>query len=114
MNLVMQRRGGQAHTVRVRRGVVAQPAVRWHDEANGAVRVIRITRFSDGVGPAVRRAPRGATIGGLDLRGNPGGLIAEAINTVDVFLDHGRILSYSGAHTIGEIVQARHSALKPM
>ena len=114
MKLIMQRRGGHAHTVRVRRGVVAQPAVRWHDEAKGAVRVIRITRFSDGVGAAVRRAARGAPIVVLDLRGNPGGLISEAITTVDVFLDHGRILSYSGAHTIGGVVQAQHSALKVM
>ena len=41
----------------------------------------------------------GAPIVVLDLRGNPGGLIQEAIHTVDVFLDSGRIVSYSGAHT---------------
>jgi carboxyl-terminal processing protease len=113
MDLVM-RRGGHARTVYVRRGVVLQPAVSWHDTAGGAVRVIRITRFAVGVGAAVRRAARGAPIVVLDLRGNPGGLIHEAVTTVDVFLDHGRILSYTGAHTLGGVVTASRTALPPM
>lgn len=114
MNLVMRRRGGKAHVVHVRRGVVAQPAVRARDVEGGAVRVIRITRFSNGVAAAVRREARGAPIVVLDLRGNPGGLIEEAINTVKVFLASGRILTYSGAHTVKETVSATKSALPPM
>ena len=50
----------------------------------------------------------------LDLRGNPGGLISEARDTVDVFLDRGRILSYYGAHTVGGVVNANRSALPRM
>ena len=76
--------------------------------------MIRITRFSHGVAGAVRRAARDAPVVVLDLRGNPGGLISEAVATVDVFLENGRIVSYSGAHTLGETVTAGKSALPRM
>jgi carboxyl-terminal processing protease len=111
LRLVMQRKAGKPHVVAVRRGLVRQPAVIAHDEAKGAVRVIRITRFSQGVAQDVRRFARGAKVVVLDLRGNPGGLISEAEATVDIFLDGGRIFSYSGAHTPAQVVTAKHSAL---
>ena len=114
LELVMRRTGGHAHVVRVTRGVVTQRAVLVNDVAKGAVRVIRIVRFSHGVASDVRRAARDAPVVVLDLRGNPGGLISEAIATVDVFLARGRIVSYSGAHTSGEIVKASRSALPRM
>src|SRR6478735_5400661 len=108
LRLMMKRDGGKAHVVAVRRGIVRQPSVIVQDR--GAVRVIRITRFSHGVAKDVRRYARHAPVVVLDLRGNPGGLISEAIDTVDVFLQHGRILSYSGAHMLGQVVSAKHSA----
>jgi len=114
LRLVMRRKAGKSHVVSVRRGIVRQPAVFVHNEANGAVRVIRITRFSLGVAQDVRHAARGARVVVLDLRGNPGGLISEAEGTVDVFLDRGRIFSYSGAHTLAHVVKAKHSALPRM
>ena len=109
LRLVMKRDGGKAHVVAVRRGIVRQPSVIVQDK--GAVRVIRITRFSEGVAKDVRRYARHAPVVVLDLRGNPGGLISEAVKTVDVFLERGRILSYSGAHMLGRTVQAQHTAL---
>jgi carboxyl-terminal processing protease len=109
LRLLMKGTTGHEHVVAVRRAVVRQPAVIASD--HGAVRVIRITRFSRGVAQDVRRFARKAPVVVLDLRGNPGGLISEAINTVDVFLDRGRIVSYSGAHTLARVVSARRSAL---
>ena len=97
----MRRKGGHEHVVKVTRGVVAQQAVLVNDVAKGAVRVIRIVRFSHGVAAQVRRAARDAPVVVLDLRGNPGGLISEAVDTVDVFLARGDIVSYSGAHMLG-------------
>jgi carboxyl-terminal processing protease len=114
LRLMMKRKSGKGHVVAVHRGVVRQPAVHVHDEAKGTVRVIRITRFSHGVAQDVRRAARHARVVVLDLRGNPGGLIAEARDTVDVFLDRGRILSYYGAHTARGVVNANRSALPRM
>jgi carboxyl-terminal processing protease len=116
LRLLLRSKGGRQHTVAVRRAVVLQPAVLVSSAAHGAVRIIRITRFSHGVARAVRKAATGAPIIVLDLRGNPGGLISEAIATVDVFLANGRILSYSGAHTLSHTVTASRSALprRPM
>jgi carboxyl-terminal processing protease len=111
LRLLMTRKSGRAHVIAVRRGIVTRPAVIVHDAAGGAVRVIRITRFSHGVAQDVRRAARDARFVVLDLRGNPGGLISEAAATVDVFLDRGRIYSYSGAHQLGTVVNAKQSAL---
>jgi carboxyl-terminal processing protease len=112
--LVTRRGSGRAHVVLVSRGVVPQPAVLVNDLYKGTVRVIHILRFSRGVAAAVRRAARDAPIVVLDLRGNPGGLIGEATKTVDVFLDRGRIYSFSGAHMLGGTVTARRTALPHM
>ncbi len=114
LNLVMRREGGHARIVKVARGVVPQPAVLVNDLYKGTVRVIRILRFSQGVAASVRRAARDAPVVVLDLRGNPGGLISEATKTVDVFLQRGRIYSYSGAHMLGGTVRAGRTALPRM
>jgi carboxyl-terminal processing protease len=114
LNIVMRREGGHARVVKLTRAVVVQPAVLVNDRYKGTVRVIRVLRFSEGVAAAVRRAARDAPIVVLDLRGNPGGLIAEATKTVDVFLNRGRIYSYSGAHMLGGIVSAKRTALPRM
>jgi carboxyl-terminal processing protease len=113
LKLEMRRRGGREHVVTVRRGIVRQSAVLVRNISHG-VRVIRITRFSAGVAAQVRKAARHAKVVVLDLRGNPGGLIDEAIHTVDVFLANGRIVSYSGAHTPSHTIRATESALPRM
>ena len=113
LKLVMRRPGGHERTVTVRRGIVRPSAVLVRNIPHG-VRVIRITRFSHGVAAQVRRDARHAKVVVLDLRGNPGGLIDEAIHTVDVFLESGRIVSYSGAHTPSETIRATKSALPRM
>jgi carboxyl-terminal processing protease len=114
LRLVLRHRGGRARTVEVSRTRVVQPAVLVNDVSRGQVRVIRILRFSHGVAAAVRRAARDAPVVVLDLRGNPGGLISEAVATVDVFLAQGPIVSYSGAHMLGRTVHASRSALPRM
>ena len=114
LSLIMRRPGGHAHTVKVTRATITQHAVLVNDVSKGAVRIIRITRFSHGVAGQVRRAARDAPVVVLDLRGNPGGLISEAVATVDVFLEKGDIVSYSGAHMLGRTVQAAKTALPRM
>lgn len=114
LSLIMRRKGGYEHLVKVTRGVIEQKAVLVNDVSKGAVRVIRIVRFSRGVAAQVRRAARDAPVVVLDLRGNPGGLISEAVATVDVFLARGDIVSYSGAHMLGRTVRAKRTALPRM
>ncbi|MFP1626852.1 S41 family peptidase [Streptomyces sp. 5K101] len=59
--------------------------------------VIRVASFTKGSGArvrdAVRRAPEGAGIL-LDLRGNPGGLVSEAVTAASAFLDGGLVATY--------------------
>jgi carboxyl-terminal processing protease len=59
-------------------------------------RMIRVAAFSRGVSRTVRRAvaddhDRGVV---LDLRGDPGGLLDEAVETASVFLDGGPVATY--------------------
>lgn len=65
----------------------------------GGVLLVDVAEFTRGVGRQVREAvmakspaPGGGVI--LDLRGNPGGLLSEAVETASVFLDGGTVVSY--------------------
>jgi len=70
-------------------------------ETKGTVGIIRITGFSKQTGPAVRDAiaetqkKLGGKVTGyvIDLRSNPGGLLDQAIEVSDAFLDRGEIVS---------------------
>ncbi|MGW3012012.1 S41 family peptidase [Streptomyces sp. NPDC001219] len=64
--------------------------------AHGPARV-RISAFTKGTGDAVRRAVRRASPHHgmlLDLRGNTGGLVTEAVATASAFLDGGLVATY--------------------
>jgi carboxyl-terminal processing protease len=68
----------------------------------GDVEVVRVTAFTRGVGAAVRKAVASTGAAGqpasagvvLDLRGNPGGLLTEAVEVASAFLDGGAVVSY--------------------
>ncbi|MEU4151374.1 S41 family peptidase [Streptomyces sp. NPDC026659] len=61
------------------------------------VAVVRVAAFTKGsagaVRDAVRRAPAGTGVV-LDLRGNSGGLVTEAVSTASAFLDGGLVATY--------------------
>src|SRR5690242_16098211 len=63
----------------------------------GGVTVIKVAAFTKGVGDAVRTAveqtPGHAGIV-LDLRGNSGGLVTEAVTAASAFLDGGLVATY--------------------
>jgi carboxyl-terminal processing protease len=73
-------------------------------ETRGNVGVIRISTFNKQTGDATRMAVTsiekklGAAVAGyiIDLRSNPGGLLDQAIDVSDVFLDKGEIVSQRG------------------
>jgi carboxyl-terminal processing protease len=87
-------------TVALKRETIRRQAVLWHME--GDVLVVRLAGFSSAVTGALRQAIEQASAAGvprgfvLDLRGNPGGLLAEAVRTADTFLSKGDIVSLRG------------------
>ncbi|MBD0423220.1 PDZ domain-containing protein [Streptomyces sp. TRM S81-3] len=64
---------------------------------DGGASVIKVASFTKGAGDqvrtAVRRAPAGAGVV-LDLRGNSGGLVTEAVTAASAFLDGGLVATY--------------------
>ncbi|MFF3344844.1 S41 family peptidase [Streptomyces sp. NPDC002779] len=89
-------RGTRAWTLTVRRAELSTDSVTARRIAGG-VTVIRIDSFTKGSGSAVRTAARQAPGGGgiiLDLRGNSGGLVTEAVTAASAFLDGGLVATY--------------------
>lgn len=96
--LVLQR-GSSLRTVDLRRAVVPVAGVSWGMVTAHVGRVV-VPAFSRGVGRQVRDAvrqlhQRHATGLVLDLRGDPGGLLSEAVETASVFLDGGVVVTYT-------------------
>ncbi len=86
-------------TVTIKRDLIKIQSVRSRSEDD--VIYLRITSFSENTADAMKAAyeKEKKTIGGklkgvvLDLRNNPGGLLDQAIEVSDAFLDHGEIVS---------------------
>ncbi len=87
-------------TVSLVRDTIRTQALRWRMEED--VLVLRLARFTGSLGATLEkaiadasavRAP-GAVV--LDMRGNPGGLLSQAVAVADVFLSQGEIVSLRG------------------
>lgn len=101
-------RGTHAWTKTVRRARLSTDSVTVRELAGG-ITVIKIASFTKGVGDQVRDAVREAPADGgivLDLRGNSGGLVTEAVTTASVFLDGGLVATYD----VDGSQQALHAA----
>jgi carboxyl-terminal processing protease len=89
-------RGTRAWTETLRRARLSTHSVTVKRLADG-VTVIKIVAFTKGVGDTVRSAVRQAPADAgviLDLRGNSGGLVTEAVSTASAFLDGGLVATY--------------------
>ncbi|WP_208615026.1 S41 family peptidase [Streptomyces caeruleatus] len=89
-------RGTRAWDLTLRRARLSTDSVTVSELAGG-ITVIRISSFTKGSGDAVRDAVRQApaTAGVvLDLRGNSGGLVTEAVTAASAFLDGGLVATY--------------------
>jgi carboxyl-terminal processing protease len=95
VRLTVQRRGGTPRELTLRRAVLAVQEVAVDQPAAGVLR-ITVRAFTSGVGAEVRAALHRAPVRGvvLDLRGNSGGLVTEAVATASAFLDGGPVASY--------------------
>ncbi|MEU7424242.1 S41 family peptidase [Streptomyces sp. NPDC040750] len=89
-------RGTRVWTEKLRRARLSTDPVT-DRKVTADVTVIKIAAFTKGSAGAVRAALRAAPPGDgivLDLRGNSGGLVTEAVDTASSFLDGGLVATY--------------------
>ncbi|MER5445652.1 S41 family peptidase [Streptomyces sp. NPDC002766] len=89
-------RGTRAWTQTLRRARLSTDSVTVRT-LPGGITVIKIAAFTKGSGDLVRTAVRRAAADTgviLDLRGNSGGLVTEAVTTASAFLDGGLVATY--------------------
>ncbi|MET9829730.1 S41 family peptidase [Streptomyces sp. NPDC006385] len=89
-------RGTRAWDLTLRRARLSTDSVTVRKLAGG-ITVIRISSFTKGSGDEVRTAAQQAPAGAgvvLDLRGNSGGLVTEAVTAASAFLDGGLVATY--------------------
>jgi carboxyl-terminal processing protease len=97
--------------VTLRRTVLATEDVTADRPAGGVLR-ITVRAFTSGVGERIRQTVRAAAGPPsrrgivLDLRGNSGGLVAEAVAAASVFLDGGPVASYQSGGERRELTAA--------
>ena len=100
VSITIQRGTASEFTVSLTRDTIRRQLMRWSME--GEVLVIRLASFSGAASASVLQAIAEATAQTqpravvLDLRGNPGGLLREAVSVADVFLSQGEIVSIRG------------------
>ena len=80
------------------RGIVTLKAVPFYELLSDNTGYIVLSRFNENASSETIKAlkdleAKGATKIILDLRGNPGGLLSEAINVSNIFLDKGQLIT---------------------
>ncbi|GAB5468247.1 MAG: S41 family peptidase [Rhodospirillales bacterium] len=104
VSLTLQRGDEETLETTVTRAFVVPQTVSW--TRDGGLLVLRVEGFNHDTTRAIRAAVRDATDSGaepvagavVDLRGNPGGLLDQAVMVSDLFLDGGTIVSTHGRH----------------
>jgi carboxyl-terminal processing protease len=103
VNLTIKRKGRPARTLRVKRARIRVPVVDSKLERRGGHKLgeVSLASFTSGahadLGAAVRRLQgRGAEGFVLDLRGNGGGLLDEAVLVSSLFVPNGTIVTTKG------------------
>ena len=107
-------------TVRVKRERITVPVAtgRLVQHDGRKLGVVRLTTFTSGAHAAVAARVKKLTNEGaqgivLDLRGNGGGLLDEAVLVSSVFIENGRIVSVRGLHRSDQTHDAQGDAIDP-
>jgi carboxyl-terminal processing protease len=106
------------HVISVERAKIVVPVARWQMVTYHHLRIghLTLTGFTDGSGDKLRTEVRAALDARsqaliLDLRGNGGGLISEAINVASTFIAHGKIMSVEQRGKVRRVYTARDDAI---
>ena len=107
-------------TVRLKRERITVPVAtgKLVDQDGHKLGVVHLTTFSSGAHAAVRRQVKkllgdGAQGIVLDLRGNGGGLLSEAVLVASVFIEDGKIVSVRGRERANRTENAEGDAIAP-
>jgi carboxyl-terminal processing protease len=107
-------------SVRVKRERITVPVAtgKLVDQNGHKLGVVHLTTFSSGAHAAVRRQVdkllgEGAQGIVLDLRGNGGGLLSEAVLVASVFIEHGKVVSVRGRERPNHTEDAQGDAIDP-
>jgi carboxyl-terminal processing protease len=110
--------GGPAMRVTLVRRSIAEPVVRTRmiRSGGGRYQYLRLYGFPASAATRVRRLAQQAVnrhADGLilDLRGNPGGLLSQAVAVSRVFVDHGVVVSTEGLHEPPQAFYANGTAV---
>jgi carboxyl-terminal processing protease len=113
-------RGEAEHTISIKRANITVPVASWRMLADDHRRIgyLRLTGFPEGSGDKLRAEVREALDAHaqaliLDLRGNGGGLIDEAVNVASTFIAHGEILSAVERDRPRRVYMAEGNAIAP-
>jgi carboxyl-terminal processing protease len=108
------------HVISAERAKVVVPVATWQMLNYKHVRIgdLKFTGFTEGSGDKLRDEVKAALAAHaqaliLDLRGNGGGLISEAINVASTFLAHGEIMSAEERGRPRRVYMARGDAIAP-
>ncbi|CAN5179771.1 hypothetical protein BH20ACT9_BH20ACT9_04890 [soil metagenome] len=109
---------GRRRRLRMRRARIDVPTIQTRS-LGGDVGYVRLLHFSRGVGDDVRRAvgrlvDRGARGIVLDVRGNPGGLLGEAVAVAGVFIDSGPVVTVRERRGASRTLEASGDAVGGM
>ena len=113
-------RDGAPHEISVERAKIVVPVASWEMVTYHHQRIghLTFTGFTAGSGNELRSEVRAALDAGadgliLDLRGNGGGLINEAINVTSAFIAHGTIMSAQERGRSRRVYVAHGDAIAP-
>lgn len=99
--LVLHKNSAKPETIKLKRDDIPYHTVK-AKELEAGYHWIRLTRFSENTSQDLRKeldkAAKQGEIKGivLDMRNNPGGLVDQAINVADMFLEDGLVMSMRG------------------
>lgn len=102
VTVTIRRKGVAAFDIKLKRAIIKMVPVKY--EAKGDVGYIRISTFNESTTQKTKEAVQalqkklGRNLKGfvIDLRNNPGGLLDQAVQASDLFLDRGEIVSTRG------------------
>ena len=116
ITLTIVRKGKKPFEVTITRGIIKIKSVKAKDLAGYPdIEYIRISSFDKHVVPSLKKILAKLKKEGkkgiiIDLRNNPGGLLSQAVGTLDLFIDKGVLVSQKGRIPQENQVYYAHSA----